>query len=99
MQGVSVWDHEPGADELLDARVAAGWRPTPSALQSGDAVVNGRDARQWNVSFVGLINRLTTEGGVPYYLAPGNHELALRGSSSTGTAFATVRWRDTFATY
>jgi 3',5'-cyclic AMP phosphodiesterase CpdA len=44
-------------------------------LQTGDAVVNGRDPRQWNNSFVGLINRLTTEGGVPYFLAPGNHDV------------------------
>jgi len=29
---------------------------------------------QWNVSFVPLINRLTTEGNVHYFLAPGNHE-------------------------
>jgi len=26
------------------------------------------------VSFTPLINRLTTEGGVPYFLIPGNHE-------------------------
>jgi Calcineurin-like phosphoesterase len=39
-----------------------------------DAVVNGREVRQWNVSFVPLINRLTTEGGVQYFLVPGNHE-------------------------
>jgi 3',5'-cyclic AMP phosphodiesterase CpdA len=45
-------------------------------LQSGDAVVNGRDPKQWNASFVDLINRLTTEGGVPYFLAPGNHDVS-----------------------
>jgi hypothetical protein len=28
------------------------------------------------VSFVPLINRLTTEGGVPYFLAPGNHDVS-----------------------
>jgi 3',5'-cyclic AMP phosphodiesterase CpdA len=49
--------------------------PVRFVLQSGDAVVDGRDPRQWNVSFVGLINRITTEGGVPYYLAPGNHDV------------------------
>lgn len=52
---------------------------TPDAvkfvLQSGDAVVDGRDASQWNVSFIGLINRVTTLGGVPYFLAPGNHDV------------------------
>jgi hypothetical protein len=49
--------------------------PVRFVLQSGDAVVNGGDAKQWNVSFVDLINRLTTDGGVPYYLAPGNHDV------------------------
>jgi 3',5'-cyclic AMP phosphodiesterase CpdA len=49
--------------------------PVRFILQSGDAVVNGRDAKQWNASFVDLINRLTTEGGLPYFLAPGNHDV------------------------
>jgi len=48
--------------------------PVKFILQSGDAVLNGREVKQWNVSFVPLINRLTTEGGVPYFLVPGNHE-------------------------
>jgi hypothetical protein len=48
--------------------------PVKFVLQSGDAVLDGRDAHQWNVSFVPLIDRLTTEGGVPYFLTPGNHE-------------------------
>jgi hypothetical protein len=45
-------------------------------LQTGDAVVNGGNAQQWNKSFVDLINRITTEGGVPYFLAPGNHDVS-----------------------
>lgn len=52
-----------------------GPEPVRFVLQSGDAVVNGGDPKQWNVSFTGLINRLTTVGGVPYYLAPGNHDV------------------------
>jgi len=48
--------------------------PTRFILQSGDAVQNGREIKQWNASFVPLINRLTTEGGLPYFLVPGNHE-------------------------
>jgi len=50
--------------------------PVRFVLQTGDGVVNGRIAQQWNVSFVDLINRLTTDGGVPYFLAPGNHDLS-----------------------
>jgi hypothetical protein len=52
-----------------------GPEPVQFVLQSGDAVVNGRDPKQWNVSFVSLINRITTAGGVPYFLAPGNHDV------------------------
>jgi hypothetical protein len=32
-------------------------------------------------------------------LPPGRHELVLRGTSSSGTARATARWRDAFPTY
>jgi hypothetical protein len=49
--------------------------PVRFVLQTGDAVVNGRDPKQWNKSFVSLINRITTEGRVPYFLAPGNHDV------------------------
>ena len=49
--------------------------PVRFALQTGDGVFNGRIVQQWNVSFVELINRLTTDGGIPYFLAPGNHDV------------------------
>ena len=49
-------------------------------VQSGDAVLDGRSANQLNVSYVPVINRLTTEGDVPYYLAVGNHDV--RNSTS-----------------
>lgn len=54
--------------------------PVRFVVQSGDAVVDGRDARQWNRSFTGLVNRLTTEAGVPYFLAPGNHDVTSAGA-------------------
>jgi hypothetical protein len=44
-------------------------------LQSGDAVVNGAIARQLNVSYIPVINRLTQEGGLPYLLSVGNHDV------------------------
>jgi len=34
-----VWDHRPTADELLETRVAAGWRPTPTDLVDGPQVL------------------------------------------------------------
>lgn len=50
--------------------------PVRFVLQSGDAVLRGQDAKQWNVSFTPLINRITSEAGIPYFLAPGNHDVS-----------------------
>ncbi|MEK6284725.1 MAG: metallophosphoesterase [Acidobacteriota bacterium] len=72
------YEHSLIVDSMVATikRLASGPFPVRFVLQSGDAVVNGRDARQWNKSFVDLINRITTEGGVPYSLAPGNHDVS-----------------------
>jgi hypothetical protein len=71
------YEHSLIVDAMLReiARRSGGPSPIKFILQSGDAVVNGRDPRQWNKSFTGLINRLTTEAGLPYFLAPGNHDV------------------------
>ncbi len=50
--------------------------PVRFVLQTGDAVAHGEDAREWRVSFVPLIDRLTRQGGVPYFLVPGNHDVS-----------------------
>jgi len=34
-----VWDHRPTADELLAARIAAGWAPTPTGTVDGPQVL------------------------------------------------------------
>ncbi|HVG63786.1 MAG TPA: hypothetical protein VNA24_34800 [Hyalangium sp.] len=39
MNAVSVWDHKPTADELLDARMASGWAPTPTSTREGDQIL------------------------------------------------------------
>jgi hypothetical protein len=39
MTAISVWDHKPDAQEVLDARLARGWWPTPSALKDGNKVL------------------------------------------------------------
>ena len=65
------------------ATARAGPDPVRFVLQSGDAVVNGLIGAQWNVSFLPIVNRLALEGGVPYFLAPGNHDL---GSSDSVNA-------------
>ena len=71
------YEHSLIVESMLQTirRMENGPDPVRFVLQSGDAVVNGRDPRQWNVSFVGLINKITTEGGIPYFLAPGNHDV------------------------
>src|SRR5215210_907124 len=71
------YEHSLIVDSMLATikRLGETKYPVRFILQTGDAVVNGRDARQWNASFIDLINRLTTEGGVPYFLAPGNHDV------------------------
>ncbi len=49
--------------------------PIRFVLQSGDAVQNGAIAKQLSVSYVPIINRLTQDGGVPYFLSVGNHDV------------------------
>ncbi|MDP1918077.1 MAG: hypothetical protein Q8L14_17665 [Myxococcales bacterium] len=39
MNGVSVWDHQPTADELLEARLARGWEPVATSTVDGDVVM------------------------------------------------------------
>ncbi|MEO7093138.1 MAG: hypothetical protein ABI175_07805 [Polyangiales bacterium] len=39
MTAVAVWDRRPTARELLDARLARGWTPTPTGLQGGARVL------------------------------------------------------------
>jgi hypothetical protein len=36
---VAVWDHQPSADELLDARLSKGWKPTPSPMKDGPQIL------------------------------------------------------------
>ena len=68
--GVAIqYEHSLVVESMLAQikRLQSTSYPVRFVLQSGDAVVNGRDPKQWNVSFVPLINRLTTEGGVPHF--------------------------------
>lgn len=72
------YEHSLIVDSMIATikRLSTGQLPVRFVLQTGDAVVNGREARQWNKSFISLINRITTEGGVPYFIAPGNHDVS-----------------------
>jgi len=57
--------------------------PVRFVLQTGDGVSTGRIGRQWNASYIELIDRLTQIGDVPYFLAAGNHDVS---SASTHDA-------------
>ncbi|MDI1481606.1 hypothetical protein [Polyangium sp. y55x31] len=39
MTAVAVWDHKPTAAEMLEARLARGWTPTPTATRDGPVVL------------------------------------------------------------
>ena len=45
-------------------------------VSSGDAVLDGASAQQWNASFIDVASRLTLEGDVPIFPAAGNHDVA-----------------------
>jgi hypothetical protein len=36
---VAVWGHRPTPQELLEARLARGWRPTPTATREGAQIL------------------------------------------------------------
>jgi hypothetical protein len=77
--GVEVqYDHSTLVDSMLkQIKLLQNTEyPVRFVLQSGDAVQRGQNAKEWNVSFTPLINRLTQEGGVSYFLAPGNHDVS-----------------------
>jgi hypothetical protein len=77
--GVALqYDHSMLVDSMLKQikQLEKTEYPVRFVLQSGDAVQHGQNAKEWNVSFTPLINRLTTEGGVPYFLAAGNHDVS-----------------------
>ncbi|MEP6494158.1 MAG: metallophosphoesterase [bacterium] len=56
-------------------KAAATADPIRFVVQSGDAVQDGSIAKQLTVSYIPLINRLTQEGDVPYFLSVGNHDV------------------------
>jgi 3',5'-cyclic AMP phosphodiesterase CpdA len=52
--------------------------PVRFVVSSGDAVQYGPNGAMWNVSYVPIIERLTRQGGLPFFSAPGNHDLTAR---------------------
>jgi len=50
--------------------------PARFVLHSGDAVLRGANPTMWNVSFTPIIERLSRRGGIPFFLAAGNHDVS-----------------------
>ena len=75
------YEHSLVVDSMLGTikRLEATRHPVKFVLMTGDAVVSGHETRQWNVSFVDLINRITQGPGIPYFLSPGNHDVSVVG--------------------
>jgi Calcineurin-like phosphoesterase len=71
-------DHLLVVEAMLDAikRRQSTAYPVRFVLQSGDGVVNGADAHQWNQSFVDVVARLTKDGNVPFFMTAGNHDVS-----------------------
>lgn len=74
--------HEPQAEHwlvvesmLATIRGAAAKDPIRFVVQSGDAVANGSIAAQIDSSYAPVVNQLMREGGIPIFLAVGNHDV------------------------
>ena len=63
--------------QAVDEEGAAGF-PVRFVVQTGDAVNNGRNAAQWDVSFTPVIERITRVAGLSYFFAVGNHDVGGR---------------------
>jgi hypothetical protein len=70
-------EHQALIDAMITKVKALAGTPFPVrfAVQSGDAVLNGRDGNMWNISFVPIIDKLTREAGISYFFAVGNHDV------------------------
>jgi hypothetical protein len=73
------------------AALANSLEPVRFVIWSGDAVTDGRVAQQWNNSFVDVVSHLTLDGGLAFFPAPGNHDIAHTASISAPGRLAGLR--------
>jgi 3',5'-cyclic AMP phosphodiesterase CpdA len=52
--------------------------PVRFVVSSGDGVLYGPNGRMWNVSYIPVVERLTRDAGLPFFFAPGNHDVTVR---------------------
>ena len=76
-------DHAVIVDAIVAKIKALASTPFPVrfVLQTGDAVANGTNGTAWNVSYSPLVERITLDGRVPYFLTAGNHDVAFAADS------------------
>jgi hypothetical protein len=72
-------EHSAVVDAMLaTARRLAGTNfPVRFVVSSGDAVLYGPNGTMWNVSYIPIIERIT-RAGLPFFYAPGNHDMTAR---------------------
>lgn len=71
-------EHRLVLEQMLETirQLANGPDPVKFVLQSGDAVYNGAIPAMWNVSYIPLINVITTQADIPYFFTAGNHDVS-----------------------
>jgi len=74
--------HTAVVDAMIDTTRALARTdfPVRFVVSSGDAVFYGLNGTMWNVSYVPVVNRLTRDAGLPFFFAPGNHDVTTRRS-------------------
>ncbi len=72
--------HSAVVDAMLKTagRLSSTDFPVRFVVSSGDAVLYGPNGTMWNVSYVPVVDRLTRDGGLPFFFAPGNHDTTTR---------------------
>lgn len=70
-------EHQALIEAMIAKAKALASTPFPIrfVVQSGDAVLNGRDGNMWNISFVPVIEQLTRDADIPYFFSVGNHDV------------------------
>jgi 3',5'-cyclic AMP phosphodiesterase CpdA len=52
--------------------------PVRFVVSTGDAALYGPNGAMWNVSYVPVVERLTRQADLPFFFAPGNHDVTTR---------------------
>ena len=71
--------------------MANGPDPVRFVTWSGDAVVDGRVAQQYNRSFSDIVDQITNGAGLPFFPSPGNHDVAHTSSRSAPERLVALR--------